>query len=131
MSVAILDGKPMVNLSGPSFAAFYSMDWMVRALVSRALGVAVPQRQKVNAVLTAPLQTPPFFSQMVPMKVTAQQDGSYSATPLALKGPKSAGLAAALMADGVYLSTPGEKAHAAGSHIEVELLKNPSELSHS
>jgi molybdopterin biosynthesis enzyme len=104
---------------------------MVRALVSRALGVAVPQREKVNAVLTAPLQTPPFFSQMVPMKVTAQQDGSYSATPLALKGPKSTGLAAALMADGVYLSIPGEKAHEAGSYIEVELLKNPSELSHS
>jgi molybdopterin molybdotransferase/putative molybdopterin biosynthesis protein len=130
MSVAILDGKPMVNLSGPSFAAFYSMDWMVRALVSRALGVAVPQREKVKAVLTAPLQTPPFFAQMVPMRVAAQQDGSYAATPLALKGSKSAGLAAALMADGVYLSTPGEQPHEAGSQIEVELLKNRSELSH-
>jgi molybdopterin biosynthesis enzyme len=64
------------------------------------------------------------------MKIIAQQDGSYSATPIALKGPKSAGLAAALMADGVYLSTPGEKAHEAGSQIEVELLKNPSELFH-
>jgi molybdopterin molybdotransferase/putative molybdopterin biosynthesis protein len=128
MSVAILDGKPMVNLSGPSFAAFYSMDWMVRALVCRALGVAVPQRERVNAVLTAPLQTPPFFSQMVPMQVTVQQDGSYAATPLALRGPKSAGLAAALMADGVYLSTPGEKPHQAGSQIPVELLKNPAQL---
>ncbi len=128
MSMALLDGKPLVNLSGPAFAAFYSMDWAVRALVCHALGITAPVREVVSATLAEPLQTPPFFSLMATLRLEQQEDGSYLAHPLALRGPKAAGSAGALMADAVYLTTPGEPSRQAGTVIQVELLKNRGEL---
>lgn len=122
ISMAIVEGKPVVNLSGPTFAAFYSMDWAVRAMVCRALGIPVPKRQTVQAVLSQPLQLPSFFSVMSSVRLEQAEDGTYQATPLPLRGPKSVGTAAALTADAVYVSRLGEKAHAAGETIEVELL---------
>lgn len=128
MSMAVLDGKPLVNLSGPAFAAFYSMDWAVRALVCHALGIRPPVREVLSATLAEPLQAPPFFSLMATLKLERQEDGSYLAHPLALRGPKAAGSAGALMADAVYLTTPGEPSPQAGTVIQVELLKNRAEL---
>ena len=69
MSMALVQGKPVVNLSGPSFAAFYSMDWAVRAIVCRCLGVPVPVRETVEATLTETLQAPPFFALMAAFRV--------------------------------------------------------------
>ena len=124
MSMAIVQGKPVVNLSGPTFAAFYSMDWAVRAMVCRALDVPVPRRHTVQAELIQPLQIPPFFSVMSPIRLEQREDGTYTAAPLPLRGPKSVGAAAALTADAVYVSKLGEKAHAAGETIEAELLRH-------
>ncbi len=123
MSMAIMEGKAAVNLSGPTFAAFYSMDWAVRAMLCRWLGQPIARRVRVTATLTEKLQTPPFFSSMASVRLERQEDGSYLATPLALRGPKSAGTAAVLTADGVYVSQVGEKSHEAGERIEVELLR--------
>ncbi len=124
MSMAVIQGKPVVNLSGPSFAAFYSMDWAVRALVCRYLGIPVPVRETVSAVLTQRFQTPPDLSLMSAFRVERQADGSYSAAPVALRGPGSKGSAAALTANAVYISTPGEKPHEAGEEITLELTTN-------
>ena len=123
MSMAIVQGKPVVNLSGPTFAAFYSMDWAVRAMVCRALDIPVPVRYTVRAELAMPLQLPSFFSVMSSIRLEQREDGTYTATPLPLRGPKSVGTAAALTTDAVYVSKLGEKAHAAGEMIEVELLR--------
>jgi molybdopterin molybdotransferase/putative molybdopterin biosynthesis protein len=123
MSMAVLGGKAAINLSGPAFAAFYSMDWAVRALVAHWLGQPVPQRPTVTATLTQPLKTPPFFSQMVPLGLELGEDGKYLATPLALRGPNRVGTAAALTAPAAYISTPGEPPHPAGEEITVELLR--------
>ncbi len=123
MSMAILEGKAAVNLSGPTFAAFYSMDWAVRAMVCRWLGQPVPRRARVTVTLKEKLQTPPFFSAMTSLRLERQGDGGYLATPLALRGPGSAGTAAALTADAVYVSRVGEKSHEAGETLEVELLR--------
>lgn len=128
MTAALIENIPVLNLSGPPYAAFYSMDWAVRAMVCRALDLPVPVRETVTATLTAPLQTPPFFSLMVPFRVMCREDGGFLAEPLILRGPRSVGSAAALTADGVYISTPGEPARAAGESLTIELLRNRSGL---
>ncbi len=122
MSAAVIDGKLVINLSGPTFAAFYSMDWAVRDVLSRFL-ITVPQKRTViPAVLTESLQIPPFFSLMASLHLEKQTDGTYTATPIVLRGPRAAGTAAALTANGIYVTTLGEKAHAAGETILAELL---------
>lgn len=128
MSMAVAEGKPLINLSGPAFAAFYSVDWAVRAIICRALGISIPVRERVTAVLAEDLKTPPMMSMMLSLRLTKREDGTYLAEPLALRGKKAAGMAASLTADAVYISTPGEQPLPAGSPIEVELLKNRSEI---
>lgn len=122
MSMAIVDGKPVVNLSGPSFACFYSMDWAVRAMVCRHLGTEPPKRKKVQAVLAKGLQSPPFFSVMMSIHLESDSDGKLLATPLPLRGPNSVGIAAALTAEAVYVTKLGGEKHEAGEVIEIELL---------
>jgi len=61
ISAAMVGEKPVLNLAGPSFAAFYNMDWAVRPLVCRMLGVPVPERARAKAILKRPFQVPPFF----------------------------------------------------------------------
>lgn len=124
MSVTMIEGKPVVNLAGPSVAAFHGMDWLVKALVSRALGVAVPVRERVTATLTERFQFPSHHSVMENMKIVQKEDGTYFATPVIRRGPKADGTVAALTANGVYITKIGEQPHEAGSSIEVELLRN-------
>ncbi len=128
MSIAMVGGKPVMNLSGPTYAAFYSLDWAVRAMVCRYLGTPVPRRERVLATLTERFQMPPFFSLLASFHVERLADGSYIATPLALRGPKAVGTAASLTAEGVYVTSLGEKPHEAGETIEIELLRGAETL---
>jgi len=128
MTAAIIEGKPVINLSGPSFAAFYSMDWMIRALICRYLNRPLPLRETVKATLTDGFTPPPFFSLMATFRLERGTDGNYLATPLALRGPKSAGNAAIMTANGVYVTTVGEGSFHAGDEIEIELMCNPGDL---
>ncbi len=123
MSMAMVQGKPVVNLSGPSFACFYSLDWAVRAMICRYYGLPLPQRQVISATLTRKLQTPPIFSMMSPFQVE-QKDGIWYATPVALRGPGAKGSAAALTANAVYISALREAPHEAGEQINLELTTN-------
>jgi molybdopterin molybdotransferase/putative molybdopterin biosynthesis protein len=123
MSMAVIDGKPVVNLSGPPFAAFYSMDWAVRAIICRMLGLPVPVREKIRAVLTADFQAPPL-SLMAAFRIERNDNGDYLAEQIPLRGPKSAGSAAVLTANAIYVTTPGEKPMKAGEQIELELTRN-------
>lgn len=128
MSAAILKGKAVLNLSGPSLAAFYSMDWMIRPLVCRFLGIPVPGRPKVQAVLTAPLRCPPPMSLCCMLNVCQAPDGAWQATPLQMRGPHgggaNAGDAAILTANAMYVTVPGEKSYETGDMILLELLRD-------
>lgn len=123
MSAAIIQGKPVLNLSGPAFACFYGLDWAVKPMICRYLGVGVPQRQRIQATLTETLRTPPFFSVMAAFRVEHKDDGTYLATPLSGRGPRGVGSAVMLTADAIYCSTPGEAPHEAGDSILLELLR--------
>ena len=127
MSVAVIGGKPVLNLSGPALAAFYGLDWAVRPLVCRWLGVPVPVRERITATLTAALNPPPAMSMMCRLQVVRTPEGKYLATPLAAKGPGSCA-ARTLCSEGVYISTPGEPPKQAGETLQVELLRNRAQI---
>ena len=55
--IALVNGKPVVNLPGPMIAAYYGMDWCIRGIVCRALGIPLPERRTVQAVLTEDIFT--------------------------------------------------------------------------
>lgn len=128
MSMAVAEGKAIVNLSGPTFAAFYSLDWAVSAMVARFLGTAVPVRETIEAKLTRPFRTPPVLSAMISFKVERDENGEYLATPMGGRGPERPNIAASLTAEAVHISYVGEQPYEAGDRITLELLRNRSDI---
>lgn len=122
MTAAIVDGKPVINLSGPALAAFYSLDWAVRPLVCKHLGIPVPARQTVQAELTAPMGGPPAMSLCCMFRLTRRGD-ALLATPMTHRGPGSVGAAALLTADAMCATVPGQPPKKAGDTVTLELLR--------
>jgi molybdopterin molybdotransferase/putative molybdopterin biosynthesis protein len=51
MCAAVAENKPVINLPGPMLATYFGMDWCIRAIVCRFLGIPVPVKPRVRAVL--------------------------------------------------------------------------------
>jgi molybdopterin molybdotransferase/putative molybdopterin biosynthesis protein len=123
MCVAIVDGKPVINIPGPMLATFYCVDWCVRALVGRYYGIPVPARRRtVPAKLAADLKTPPGMELFYKLVITEGPEG-YIAQPTAFfdtPGPRVAGFS-----NGRFISELGKSLYPKGSVIDVELLRDP------
>ncbi len=122
MSMAVIENKPVLNISGPAFAAFYSMDWAVKAIITKAMKTNIPQRVKVQATLSQDFMTPVPLSACSAMEVVQQEDGSYIASPVKLMGPGARGIVGAMRANALYISKRGEKGYKAGDTIIVEMI---------
>ena len=123
LCVAMIQGKPVINLPGPFMAAYHGLEWLVNALVSHFLMQPKQARQTVKATLTQPVEGSERFSMLLVVEVSRKRDGSgYWATPYNFKKiPMSRTVAA----NGQYMTKLGESLPA-GSEIEVELLRGPA-----
>lgn len=74
VAVSIMSGKPVINLPGPSLAAFYAMDWCVRALVFHYLGHPAPERVKVPVILQSGVNAPEPYDFYVRLNVVRSGD---------------------------------------------------------
>lgn len=120
LSITILEGKPVVNMSGPSFAAYYTCNWLMRPVIDRALGAAGGCcGAKIKAVLKEDFETPPFLSMISGISLEKDEDGTFLASRINTRGPGAEPASAALAADAFYVSSYGEKPHKAGEEIEV------------
>ncbi len=81
MGVAVADGKPLINLSGPTAAAFYGLEWCVRPVMARALGIRVSSRQSVSAVLTEDLEAPGVIEFLCMINLFRDGEGILRAVP--------------------------------------------------
>jgi molybdopterin molybdotransferase/putative molybdopterin biosynthesis protein len=132
--VAAAPGKPMaaflagdrlvVNLPGPMIAAYYGLEWCLKWIVARALGVSPAPRPKVLAVLSEPLEAPEALSFLFNIKLTKAPDGSWSARPL---DPRKAKTSEGIDANAQYMSVLGQGRLPAGQAIWVEALR-PEEV---
>lgn len=121
MCIAIINGKPVINLPGPALSAFYGMDWCVRSIVCRYLSIPVPQRIRASAVLTDELHSRKPIAFLHRLHVDQQVDGSYAATPLSIDGH---GAVRNLCADALFITRIGDDYYPKGSEIEVELVRH-------
>lgn len=126
MSIAIVRGTPVVNLSGPALAAFHGFDWAVRPLIFRFLGIPEPKRSTVEATLTADLRVPEQLSMMHRISVTEAVDGSLIATPVGGRG--NGNLPGALTSNGVYITKPGDGPLETGDVLQVEMLRDKESI---
>ncbi len=124
MSLAMVDGKPVMNSPGPPAAAFYGLDWCVRAMICRMTGVPMTERYRVQAKLTKDLHSPENMEKLTKLNVYRTKNG-FVAEPL-LRG--SSRMADRFNASGLMISTPGIGFLPAGSVVEVELLCTPDRI---
>jgi molybdopterin molybdotransferase/putative molybdopterin biosynthesis protein len=119
MCLAIIDGKPVINLPGPVVAAYYGLDWCVRAVVSRHLGIPLIERERVSAFLAADMPCPPPIAFLCRLQVTRTGD-TYVATPVPFR---SATMGAWLSTNGQFVSQIGAGDHKKGDILAIELLR--------
>jgi molybdopterin molybdotransferase/putative molybdopterin biosynthesis protein len=131
MGMAMVNGKPVINLSGPSLAAFFGLVWAIRPIVARALGVPAPVGELLTGKLTEAFRTPPILSNISKMLVTRSSEGEYLITPIKGGGrgpadrskPQPQDPEKEVRANAIYVSTIGEAPHEAGDEITVELMR--------
>ena len=118
MSITIIDGKPVINMSGPAFAAYYGCTWLMSAVIDRCLAHIEPMfMPTAEATLTAEVGGPPFFSAMTSFDLERDDQGRLLAAPVVTRGPGAKGMSAGLPAPAHYMTVPGSAPLSAGDRI--------------
>ena len=124
MAVGIINEKPVVNLPGPTIAAFFGADWCLSAIICRALHIPTPQKERVVCTLAEDISSSPTMAILCRMEVKKGADG-YSAEPRSFRDGT---MPACLTSNAMYISPIGESKKKAGEVIEVELLREEASL---
>jgi molybdopterin molybdotransferase/putative molybdopterin biosynthesis protein len=120
--VALIGGKPVINLPGPMLAAYFGADWCIRGIVCRALGIPVPPRQKIKAVLKGeggPRKLPENFELLC--RVALKRTGNGYEASLVLPGKTGGERIAGFSSAQCVLRGPNPARE--GEEIEVELTR--------
>jgi molybdopterin molybdotransferase/putative molybdopterin biosynthesis protein len=126
--MAVIDNRPVINLPGPMPATYFGMDWCVRAVVCRFLGIPLPVRPVVRAVLRGecPRRGLPggfeFFSRMILVRSKESGGVNYEAYPVPPR--RVPGMRTAGFHNGQYIFR-GPRPALPGDEIDVELLYGP------
>lgn len=117
MGLAIIGGKPALNIPGPMIAAHLAADWLLRGLVYHYYGQPLPQRVKVPAVLDVSLGGRPGFEHLARL-VAHEREGVLHAAPV----PSTATLAENIRLVDAFVAVPAGVRYEAGDVINIELL---------
>ncbi|MDR2422761.1 MAG: molybdopterin molybdotransferase MoeA [Deltaproteobacteria bacterium] len=119
MAVALIDGKPVVNVPGPPFAAFCGMDWLVKPLVAHWSGQPCPQRRKVLAKLTKEITKPGHFEFFHRLRLFKDESANYMVDPISFfdRYAEATG-----RFNAIYIVPIGIERIEAGEEIEAEVL---------
>lgn len=124
MAISIVNGTPVINMAGPALAAFYTLEWCIRAIVCRCLHLPVPEKQKIRGLLTKDFHGGSPIDFLCRVEVRRSENG-YTITPF---DRGQADLPTTLRTNAMYISVAGDKNYTAGDELEVELLRNIAEI---
>lgn len=119
LMMAAADGKPVVDLPGPTLAAYYGCEWCLQAITARILGIPVHKRPTVMAKASASSGSVPKMANIGRCNLFATADG-YEVRFLNFKAGE---LAECMASNAQRISPIGEAGWAQGDLLEVELLR--------
>lgn len=83
IGMAIIGGKPAINVPGPMIAASLAADWLIQGLVCAHQRRSLPRRVEVAAVLDETLACPkPGFERLARLVVYRGEDGVVHCSPV-------------------------------------------------
>lgn len=119
MMLAVADGKPVVDLPGPTLAAYFGTEWCLQAIVARMLGIPVHRRPTVTARADADRSSIPLMANIGRLDLRRTPDG-YEAHFYDFKKGE---LVQAMASNAQRVSPLGEAGWKKGDLLEVELLR--------
>lgn len=118
IGMALVDGKPVINMPGPVLAASLCMDWLVRGLIAQFYASEPVMKRRVKAILGEDVAKPEGFERI--LRVRLEDDGDDLPRCLVIgKGGLSRTLLESMGQIALPIGTTGiEK----GAVVEVEML---------
>jgi molybdopterin molybdotransferase len=120
LAMAVIHGKPVINLPGPTIAAFFGIEWCLSAVIARLLRIPPRIRPSIEGVLTEDIRSNPKMAILCCMNAVRKPDGTYELHPVPFRGK---GLSYALSVNAMYVSDVGESGRKKGEAIRVSLLR--------
>jgi molybdopterin molybdotransferase/putative molybdopterin biosynthesis protein len=118
-AAAVIDGVPAINIPGPPAAAYFVMDWCVRALVDRLLRRAESARKTARALLPEGLAATEGME--ILRKLELQKTGNlYEARVIEMRASSAI---RSLTAPAQVVTDAGPVGTAPGGGVEIELLR--------
>lgn len=122
--LGVVDGKPVVGVPGYPVSAALTLELFVRPLISLMLGIPVPARRVLDAVMTRKVFSPMGEEEFVRVKVGQVGEGLL-VTPL----PRGAGATMSFVrADGILRIPRGSEGVQEGQPVRVELLTSLEQI---
>ena len=125
LMMAVADGKPVVDLPGPTLAAYYGSQWCLQAIAARMLGVPVRRLPTVVARADADNGSVKKMANIGRVDVTRDADGGYVAHFYNFKAGQ---LAACMASNAQRISPIGEGGWNEGDELTVELLRGEQDI---
>ena len=120
VGMAVIDGKPVVNVPGPVGAAWLCRDWLIRGLVAQWWGMPVVRYPHVKATLAFDVKMPKPMERLFRLRLTDDGKGGFVAHEI----PRSCGVPQTIAGtDAIYTLPLEESCMPEGTEIEVELLR--------
>lgn len=119
IGMAIIGGRPAINVPGPMIAASLAADWLVQGLVCAQQGRPVPRRVVAQAVLDEPLSCPkPGFERLVRLAAHRDEDGVLHCAPVRT----GASLAENIRSVNAFLAVPSGTRYEKGAVMGIEIM---------
>ncbi|MEW8969667.1 molybdopterin biosynthesis protein [Mesobacillus jeotgali] len=116
--------KVVVGVPGYPVSAYMALEWFVRPLVCKYLGIPEPERPKLQVKLGRRIVSTMGAEDFVRMNI-GYVDGQFVANPLT----RAAGVTMSLVrADGLLVVPPEELGYEQGDFVEVELYRPVEEI---
>ncbi len=122
--LGVVEGKPVIGIPGYPVSAALTLELFVKPLIHRLLGIAPPQRPRVEAIITNKVFSPMGEDEFLRVKMGKVRD-RLVATPL----QRGAGIIMSLLrADGLVRIPRGSEGIPEGAKVWVELLRSIDEI---
>ncbi len=119
LMMAVAAGKPVIDLPGPTLAAYYGSEWCLQAITARILDIPVHRHPTVSAKADATSGSVPIMANIGRCDLTRSDDGYR----VHFHNFKAGELVECMTSNAQRISPIGEKGWQEGDVLEVELLR--------
>lgn len=123
MSAAVINDRLVINLAGPTMAAYHGIYWCVREAIAYWYGRPVRYGWELTVRICSKLPNPPL-SLIIRLQVEKNEEGILTALPVGAVGKGKHPKISQPEANAFYITSPGEKSPEEGDDITVIMTKS-------